>query len=146
MLSIVDTFHQYDTIAYPRHPKVKKDYSERFREQVAEKGYIRGTIGFFKGMLKQSSSKHTENVEEEMFTPLNIEEMCGTCLVMYLEEYHSSLSECIFPEQFSIPAIVRKIQYVYSSLRNPLAGHTVPLDRRQKNMPQVCEQEFYISK
>ena len=147
MFSIVDTFHQYDTIAYPRHAKAKKDFSERVREEVAEKGYVMGTLHAIKGVFtggKQTSSRADD--KEDAFIPLSIDDMCSTCLDLYLEEYHSPLSKCIFPEQFSIPAVVRKIHYMYSSLHYPLAAHTVILDRRQRNIPQVCEQAFQILK
>ena len=146
MFSIVDTFHRFDTIAYPRNPKAKKGFTETVKEEVAEKGVIMGTWHAIKGVItggKQTSSKHTED-NEDVFTPLNIEEMCSTCLAMYLEEYDLLLSTCNFSEEFSIPTVVGKIHYMYSSLRNPLAGHTVPLDRTQRNMPQVREQAFHI--
>ena len=94
-------------------------------------------MGTFRALFTKDETKSTKSVKEDVFTILNIEEMCSTCLVMYLEEYHVVLSKCMFSEQFSIPAVARKIHYMYSSLRKPLAGHSVPLDRIQKNLSQV---------
>ena len=121
------TFHQYDTFAYPYKSKAKK---------IAKKGVfstISALLSFPSG-----ETKHTEDV----LTLLNLEGMCSTCLAMYLREYRLLLSECSFSEQFSIPDVVRKINYVYSSLYQPRAGITVPENKIQKNMPEVCEQVF----
>ena len=120
------TFHQYDTFAYPYKSKSKK---------IAKKGIL-AALG---AMLPSFTSDETK---EDVLTLLNIEEMCSTCLTLYLEEYQLLLSKCNFSEQFSIPTVVRKIHYVYSSLHQPLAGSTVAIDKTQKNMPEVHEQVF----
>ena len=99
-------------------------------------------MGTFRALFTNDDTKRAENVKEDAFTLLNIEEMCSTCLVIYLEEYDLILSNCFFSKQFSIPAVVRRVHYMYSSLYKPLAGHRTPVDKTQKYIPQVCKQAF----
>ena len=102
-----------------------------------------GTFGAVKGaIIGKQPAERTEDVKEEVFKPLNLKEMCSACLPAYLQGHHALLSECIFPEKFSIPETVEEIHCLYSSLHNPLAiygKYTAPLPRKQPDIPQVCQ-------
>ena len=137
ILYFLGTFHQYDTIAYPRQVKVKKVFSERVKR------FFWGTVGAVRDAFtggKQSSTRSIEDGKEEVFKPLNLKEMCSACLPAYLQDHHALLSKCNFPENFSIPEIVEEMHCLYSSLRYPPSvhdEHTAPLSRPQQDIPQV---------
>ena len=139
---ILGTFHQYDTIAYPRKTQAKKVFPVRLKEEVAQKGWFWGAIGAVRGVFAGGKQSSAEEVKEEEFKPFNLKDMCSACLPAYLQDQHALLSKCIFPEKFSIPEIVEEMHYLYSSLHHPLAIHdnrTVPLPRPQEDIPQVCQ-------
>jgi len=103
-LLLLGTYHQYDTVAYPKKTKVTKTWTEKAKATVA------GFLGW------SQTLKSTENVKELELKPLSSQEMRKYCLEAYLDGYKKMLSSGNFPQPFNIHKLVEDIRRIYNSL------------------------------
>ena len=128
LFSSLGTLHHYDTFAFPHNTKTKTRF-QRAKDAI---------VGAWSRFWSQRSS--AGDTKEEEFNLPNLQEMSKSCLEIYLEPYHHMLSECEFPQQFTISTVVEEIEHIYRSLRSPLAIRSwdwAHIDRLQTHLPQV---------
>ena len=104
---LLGTYHQYDTIAYPKKTIVAKTWAGKAKATMAAIGGLFG-LG--------QTSRSTESVKELELKPLSSQEMGKYCLAVYLDGYRKMLASGNFPQQFDIRELVEDIHHVYSSL------------------------------
>ena len=125
------TYHQYDTVAYPKKTKVTKTWTEKAKATMAA---ISGFLGL------SQTSRSTESVKELELKPLSSQEMGKYCLAVYLDGYRKMLASGNFPQQFDIRQLVEDIHHVYNSLLIRLTsqqytGSTV--ERKEGSLQEV---------
>ena len=98
------TYHQYDTVTYPKSAKVTKTWADKAKAAMAG---ISGFLGF------GPSLRSTDELE---LKPLDSKEMGKLCLQVYLENYEKLLGSGNFPQKYDIPTLVEEIHHLYISL------------------------------
>ena len=99
------TYHQYDTVVYPKDMKTSKSLFEKAKEKV------KAWVGF---------GSDSQSQEEEGITILSPFEMGKLSLHVYLDRYKQMLCSGSFPQQANIQMIVEEICHVFYRLYNPI--------------------------
>ena len=99
------TYHQYDTVVYPKDIKTSKSLYEKAKDR-------------FKAWVGIGSDSQSQ--EEEGVTILSPFEMGKLCLHVYLERYKQMLCSGSFPQQANIQMTVEEICHVFNLLYNPI--------------------------
>ncbi len=110
-LSLIATYGQYDTIAYPKDPSVSQSLMQRVKRVGTA---VKGFLGFGGRQTRQA-----EKAEE--FKLPSMEEMCHVCLQCYLQDYYVMLSKSDFPPGYDVVKVVGEINRIYRSVLCPLA-------------------------
>ena len=126
---LLGTYHQYDTVAYPKTKTWRKTLS---------------------GLLTRlgKSLKSAENVElkplssiavkELELKPLSSHEMRRCCLEVYLDGYKKMLVCGNFPQPFNICKLVDDIHHIYSSLYNVISQQSDKVvEKKEGSLPEV---------
>lgn len=95
------TYHQYDTVVYPKHLKPPKTLYERTREKV-------------------KSALGIEGSKEEELEPFQIGKLC---LHIYLDGYKQKLCCGSFPQEPNLQNIVQGICHIFNCLHHPVMLH-----------------------
>jgi len=118
---LLGTYHQYDTVAYPKKTKV---VTKTWRETLS-------------GLLTRfgKSLKSAENVE---LKPLSSHEMRKYCLEVYLDGYKKMLVCGTFPQPFNICKLVDDIHHIYNSLYNVISQKSDKVvEKKEGSLPEV---------
>ena len=99
------TYHQYDTVVYPKDIKTSKSLYARAKEK------FKAWVGF---------GSDSKSQEEEDITILSPFEMARLCLPVYLDRYKQMLCLGSFTQQANIQMTVEEICHVFNLLYNPL--------------------------
>lgn len=98
------TYHQYDTVVYPKHLEPPKPWYERTKEKVKSALGIEGSKG-------------------EESKPLSPFEMGKLCLHNYLDGYKQKLCSGSFPEEADLQNVVQGICHIFNCLYRPVILH-----------------------
>ena len=130
MNASIGTYHQYDTVVYPKYIKTSKSFYKRAKETVG------AMLGF-----GSSSQSH----EEEDITLLSPYEMGKLCLQVYLEGYKKMLCSGGFPQQANLQTIVEEICHIFNLLYHPVTfyqNYSTPtvwkFDEKSYKFIEVC--------
>lgn len=99
------TYHQYDTVVYPKDIKTSKSLYEKAKDR-------------FKAWVGIGSDSQSQ--EEEGVTILSPFEMGKLCLHVYLERYKQMLCSGSFTQQANIQMTVEEICHVFILLYYPI--------------------------
>ena len=99
-LHVLGTYHQYDTLVYPKRTKASKSWSDIFKKP-------------FTGWIGQGSTSQEEANKVRNFKPLSQQETSEFCLKVYLSEYEEKLCSGDFS---SIPITAESITHIFDSL------------------------------
>ena len=99
------TYHQYDTVVYPKDIKTSKSLYEKAKDR-------------FKAWVGIGSDSQSQ--EEEGVTILSPFEMGKLCLHVYLERYKQMLCSGSFTQQANIQMTVEEICHVFIHLYYPI--------------------------
>ena len=106
--AFIGTYHQYDTVVYPKHTKTSKSLYKRAKETAKSVGAM---FGF-------GSSSQPQ--EEEGISLLSPFEMRKLCLQVYLEGYKEMLCSSSFPKQANLQTIVEDVCHIFNLLYHPI--------------------------
>ena len=118
------TYHQYDTVVYPKNIKTSKSFYEIAKEKA-------------KTFFWWSSDSQSQ--EKEDITILSPFEMGKLCLYVYLDGYKQMLCSGSFPQQANIQMIVQEICKIFALLYNPVISYSTPSEKRlDRKFTEVC--------
>ena len=126
----LDTYHQYDTVVYPKDVKSPKSWYERTKEKA------KSFFGFGSG------SKSPDEYKEENLRIFSPFEMGKLCLQVYLEGCKQMLCSGSFPQPANLQTIVEEICHIFNLLFHPLIFHqnsSTPQERKlEGKFTEVC--------
>ena len=111
----VGTYHQYDTVAYPKNVKSSTTplYPKDFK---SSKSFFEKARNQFKAVLGKILSG-SQPQEENILSPI---EMGSLCLLVYLDEYEQKLCSGSFPQEANLKIVVEEICHIFHILYNPV--------------------------
>ena len=115
-LHVSGTYHQYDTVVYPKKTKISKSFLER----VKETGLVSAIGGKITGWFGRSSTPQGDAAKDTDFKPLPPQQMGDLCLKAYLADYEEKLCTGDFP---SIQSTAEDIKHIFESLYHPVIIH-----------------------
>ena len=122
------TYHQYDTVTYPKSAKVTKTWLEK----------AKATMAAISGFLRFGPSLRSS--DELELKPLDSKEMGKLCLQVYLENYEKLLGSGNLPQKYDIPTLVEEIRHVYNSLLHRAVSQQFSgsvVERREGSLQEV---------
>lgn len=125
--SILEEYHQYDTVVYPRNVRTKTRTEK-----------VWSMLGTLRSWLPGGSKQ--EDVEEDKI--LTLSEMCEVCLHIYLEPFRSMLSKCDYRQEFVISNTCKQIEHITLFFRCPKFVYQKSYaadERPQRDLPQVLQ-------
>ena len=135
--AFIGTYHQYDTVVYPKHIKTSKSLYKWAKETAKSVG----------AMLGFGSSSQPQ--EEEGISLLSSFEMGKLCLQVYLEGYKEMLCSSSFPKQANLQTIVEEVCHIFNLLYSPIIFHqtfsTSSLYKLDGKFVEVCLFVFHFT-
>ena len=129
--AFIGTYHQYDTVVYPKHIKTSRSLFKWAKETAKSVGAM---FGF------GSSS------QEGLLSPF---EMGKLCLQVYLEGYKEMLCSSSFPKQVNLQTIVEEVCHIFNLLYYPIIFHqtfsTPSLYKFDGKFIEVCLFVFHFT-
>ena len=121
----VGTYHQYDTVAYPKNVKscTTAVYPKDFKSSKSLFEKARKQAKALLGKILSGSQPQEENI----LSPI---EMGSLCLLMYLDEYKQMLCSGSFPQEANLKIVVEEICHIFHVLYSPVIynhNSTMPL-------------------
>ena len=131
----IGTYHQYDTVVYPKNIKTSKSLYKIAKETAK-------SVGAMFGFGSSSQPQEGEDI------PLSPFEMGKLCLQVYLEGYKQMLCSGGFTQQANLQTIVEEICHIFNLLYYPITfyqSYSTPTQYKlDVKFIEVCSLVFHV--